>query len=348
MAPRTRSHGLATSPAVRPSIPAAARARKRQVKSHTAAPRPESDAVNTPDDVAPDASTVSGPQLPVELVEQVLTCIDPTDTHTLANVIRASQLFWEIGAPHLYRRVTFTQAQLLKLVAGVDHRHRQEGEEEPSDDVLKAQRSDGVSRYSDRAQRAFGFIEHMSLNPPPSYAVVERLWDATLPNTPLFPNVRHLCLTQPPIVRDDYREGPRPPADVVVFDSPDICVNGHPGVVRLQHLPTNNTRSLSCHYNKWWCGFFQIRLPDNPPPMRIFEPRPRYFDPEGFEMDYMLPKLGSDKLELNFRHDSVMQAAITERVGLLVPVHFGDDCIPCVVCGRKWGEPRPHYIKKFG
>jgi len=130
----------------------------------------------------PPESSAQSP-LPTDVLIEVVSWLDPiSDRSTLRTLLSVSSDLWEISAPILYSNVTLGRDQLDALLEG---------------NVLSSSTST-TSKLRPRAQRTFAWIKTLRLVPPPSPPEVYKLWNATVPNVPLFPNVRILHLDDPP------------------------------------------------------------------------------------------------------------------------------------------------------
>jgi hypothetical protein len=215
--------------------------------------------------------------LPNELVFHIVSFLHPfTDRPTLVNLALASAGLWEIASKRLYRDLRLRDEQLRRLVAGsLDSAFPQNITLEE----LKGIAENGGSKFTARGQRAIGFIWRLRINLP-SQQTLETLYAATLPNIPLFPNVRHVCLSdddlgawgfwRPPPPPESLNRQRQGPMDVVLFDGAAFCVAGVESMGAQVWLCHKNTMAWAFHVTVVRDWFDWFTEPTSWNSMRIF------------------------------------------------------------------------------
>jgi len=140
---------------------------------------------------------------------EVVSWLDPTsdrDRAALCALVRVSRDLWEISAPVLYSNVSLTPVQLVALLDGNVVSPPPLSSCPPVlPDTNGASPTSKRSKLCPRAQRTFAWIKDLRLRPPPGHPEVYKLWDAAVPDVPLFPAVQRLVLDNPPGWEDRLR-----------------------------------------------------------------------------------------------------------------------------------------------
>lgn len=200
--------------------------------------------------------------LPHELLREVASHMD---RRSLAAFVRASSLFWEIGTPYLYRKLTVNGRELRRMFMRAGGRPLRRGEkvECPAPEALGRRTRKRLKqehrRYAlalggslpPRFRRALGCVEELELRPPFLPRVIHMVWDAAaeVPNQPLFANVKRLQIGTERR-EDDFPPPIGPPIHdrVLLFDSPHVCITNSRYAVRFLDTLPSKSYDICCHY----------------------------------------------------------------------------------------------------
>lgn len=199
------------------------------------------------------------PHLPIDILYIIASHLDPrAHRSTLATLLRVSSSMWTCTAPHLYRRLHLDEHQLSRLVVG-STLDKYKGQFTQT--RVQGLRRKGVCRLTERAQRALGFVQYLTLVPPLDPEFYPRLWDSTASNTPLFPSARQVTLVG--LRRHRSQKPPRYflEPDVYMFGSIDMCVQGGYAVERAAYLPSQRLNILVHHPFYYHDTSIRCRLP---------------------------------------------------------------------------------------
>lgn len=131
-----------------------------------------------------------------------------------------------------------------------------------------------------RTRRAFAYVETLRLSTPLSETDFAMLWDAALPGTPLFPQVRSLQLEDNTSVEYGPHHGPSnaafgltaaTPSTLSLFDRPHVCVTGGSAGHVLGLL--TNARSFTFHGVSACDLFSRLKIPESWDSLRVFNAR---------------------------------------------------------------------------
>lgn len=204
-------------------------------------------------------------RLPTELLAQIVNYLDPVcDRNTLVTLVRACSIFYDLGMPILYRKVTLDGLGINKLVAAGFHISKKDGAS--YDDFVKDEyglvttHKDWKERYghmpcpakNSRWRKSLGFIHYLTVEAPLFRKSRQMLRNVCLPGEPLFPGVQHLRLRasedwdkMPTGTGESYKDlYPQPVRDLnfVLFECPDLCVEMGKGLELLPGIPSRGYR----------------------------------------------------------------------------------------------------------
>lgn len=180
--------------------------------------------------------------LPIEVLRSIVDQLHPTaDSTTLLSLLRVSNALWDCAARRLYADLTLTKRQVVMLIVSPDRKPTTANSDRPEPVPMQLSR---------RTRKALSFVHRLTILGPWPQPILDMLWDVTLAQQPLFPNVVQVLFDfGPPFQRLPL---PRPPLEtrepgIFVFNSVDACVLGNDNMLSLFQLPARSYRSITCH-----------------------------------------------------------------------------------------------------
>lgn len=180
----------------------------------------------------------SCPPLPREILSLVVSHLDPTDRQTLRALCLVSQECWDVAARVLYRRLSLHPRRFRQLLSGGRIESAvppPTSQDVPSGRPYQTHAFNGV--LTDRARRAFAFVERLQIIGGLDVTTVHMMWDTARESPdPLFPRVREVLLEDGPSPHIFYFSGTfgaRPPnPQTPVFAAVDICAIGDSSIIQ--------------------------------------------------------------------------------------------------------------------
>ncbi|WOO76486.1 uncharacterized protein LOC62_01G000106 [Vanrija pseudolonga] len=178
------------------------------------------------------AEPLSPPHLPLELVLHIISLLDPThpaQRHTLALFAASSHQCRVVAERTLYRKLSLDGRDMLSLA--------------DADAAVLAAR-----RCKLATTRFVRIVAPLSLEQLHALYTLARDGNGHLPSA-LFAGATdvHLADTRQVLAARQARPGSIPPADVLLFTSPRICVDGAASHTLLKYLPCLHPLHITSH-----------------------------------------------------------------------------------------------------